>query len=266
MTYYLNAHSSQYAPSALPVTRHAGCTWTSGANGIDASTGGRQKPTPDQLHAKLNPGAETNPRTPGWSLPDLATALHTLGVPFSVRSGEGWDAAMTALREGHYLVVQGVSAEFANATCSGAFEGDHAIGVHPRTTADAQGRRSHWINDPICPAGRWERDDVLHAYARALSAGILFGTFDHPVPVVPPAWRWTRRPRPPRTSVRFSVYEVWHGEVTGRPRIETSGGTSQPCTAPRAIPYPGHGTRRLVQLLSGPRKGEWVHAMWAKEV
>jgi hypothetical protein len=178
MTY---VHVSQYAPTASDTTRHSGCTWSSGASGVAATTGGAKHPTPDAIHALVARSEETSPTTPGWSIPDLALALRRYGIGFVDHSGEGWAAAKLILAKRHYLVVQGVSAVFADSTCSGAFEGAHAIGIHPLTKTEA-GVLWRWINDPICPAGRWERDSVLERYAEAYSPTVRFGAFTDPVP------------------------------------------------------------------------------------
>lgn len=181
MTLYLNPHRSQYAPTASARTLQSGCTWASGANGADASTGGAIAPLPDAVLAKVAANEETSPATPGWSLQDLALAMSRLGVGFVIRSGTGWLALEKALDVyKQYVVLQGDSDQFANATCSGAFDGDHAIGVHPQR--DAAGRQL--INDPICPTGRWETRAVLRAYAEKLSPTVRFGVFSSPVPAI----------------------------------------------------------------------------------
>lgn len=192
MTLYLNAHSSQYAPDASTITHRAGCTWTSVANGVDASTGGRLRPTPDQVHAMVPNAEETSPTTPGWSIPDAVKAARRLGVELVDRSGDGWGAALLQLEAGHYLLLQGDSDVFTGG-CSGEFDGPHAIGIHPRHK-DEDGERWWWINDPICQTGRWERESVLRAYAEKLSAGIRFASFTLLVPAV-------AAPKPPAKPV-----------------------------------------------------------------
>lgn len=181
MTRYTNRHVSQYGPWST-VTRQSGCTWTSGSNGIDAQSGGKVTKNPDQVKAQVKPEDETNPNTPGWSMVDLSRAMAKLGVPFDDRTGLGWGAVRSAHDAGLYIVLQGDSDRFADSTCSGAFNGDHAIGVHPNE--DGTGR---WrIDDPICPVHRYETEATLRAYAEKLSAGIWFGVFTKPVPVLLP--------------------------------------------------------------------------------
>jgi len=203
MGFYLQPHRSQYAVSASAVTRSSGCTWTAGANGIAATTGGATRPTPDQVHRLVPVAMETNPATPGWSLSDLATALHRIGVPGVDRSGQGWGAVASTRASGRYLVVQGVSAAFSNETCSGSFDGDHAIGVHPRTKVDAAGVEWWWIDDPVCFTGRWERAAVLRRYAEALEPSVLFLAFAGSVPATVAV-----KPPDPPVTLRFHARQL----------------------------------------------------------
>lgn len=185
MTLYVPVHRSQYAAGSSAVTRRTGCTWTSGANGVDAISGGRKRPTPDAIHALVSSAEESNPAYPGWSMRDLVLAMSRYGVTLVNRSGDGWAAVVAWLKAGHYVVLQGDSDQFGNSTCSGTYEGDHAIGVHPNhRTVD--GVREWWINDPICPSGRWERESVLQRYAVKLAASCYFGTYSQPVPELEP--------------------------------------------------------------------------------
>lgn len=178
MTFYLNHHQSQYQPGTSARTHAQGCTWTSGANGADASTGGGVKRTPDQILAKVPRADETDPRTPGWSLVDLDHAMVAIGVGFEVRSGQGWAGVVAAHNAGHYIALQGDSDRFGAYTCSGKFDGDHCIGVHPGENASG-----HWrIDDPICKDARYEVPAFLRSYAQKLYPTVRFGVFTRPVP------------------------------------------------------------------------------------
>lgn len=179
MTYYANDHQSQYQAGASVRTRRQGCSWTSAANGADASSGGVVQRSPDAILALVTPAQETNPLTPGWSLDDIDLAMRRLGVGFEVRSGAGWAGVTAALAAGLYVVLQGDSDRFGNGTCSGAFDGDHAIGVHPARSGPELQR----IDDPICPYARWERRATLRDYAEAYSRLVRFGVFTTPVPL-----------------------------------------------------------------------------------
>jgi hypothetical protein len=181
MTFYRQPHVSQYDYSSF--TRANGCTWTTGCNGIGAVTGGRKHPSPDYLHSLLPKDQETNPFTPGWSIPDLVKACSRYGVTVVDRSGRGWADAVQQAEEGHYLAIQGRSSAFSNDTCSGSFDGGHCIGWHP-SHRQRNGHRQWWINDGICPGGRWEYEYVLKAYAQALNFGIQFGVFQSRVPLI----------------------------------------------------------------------------------
>lgn len=180
---YRNPHRSQYDPGQSTRTRRQGCTWTTGANGANASTGGAKDRTADGILELVRPEQETSPQTPGWSLADLALAMQRLGVPFAVRSGAGWAAVIEALDDRLYVALQGDSDVFSNATCSGDFDGDHCIGLHP--DRDAEGRQR--LDDPICPGARYGNRSVLRDYAQKYNAKVSFGVFLRPVPelVVP---------------------------------------------------------------------------------
>jgi len=167
--YFVAPHRSQYAATESHVTHTSGCTWTSGANGANNANG--KSLDGDAVHAKVANSEETNPDLPGWSLQDLDLAMSRLAVPFGLGQG-GWAGVRSARAGGLYVVLQGDSDVFGNATCSGAFDGNHAIGVHP-----ANDGLRWWINDPICPTGRWEDESMLHKYAAKLNAGILYGVF-----------------------------------------------------------------------------------------
>lgn len=172
MTYY-NQHESQYGADRSLRTRQSGCTWTSLANGVDYATRGVKDPEPDSILSLVRIVEETNPATPGWSLADAKLAMDRLGVPFENRSGQGWLGVLQARSDGLGIVLQGDSDRFGNNTCSGAFDGDHAIFVHPVLLADGRWR----IDDPICSTFRTETESVLRSYAEKFDASISFGVF-----------------------------------------------------------------------------------------
>jgi hypothetical protein len=178
---YENGHPYQYAAANSARTRKEGCVWITGAAAVDAQSGGKRKPSPDDVLAKVKRSEETNPVTDGWSLQDLGLAMVRLDVPFVIRSGQGWAAVRATRRAGLYIALQGDSDRFPDG-CSGAFDGDHCIGVHPDT--DAQGR---WrIDDPICRTATYQPESVLRAYAAKFEPSIRFGAFMQPVPIIPP--------------------------------------------------------------------------------
>ena len=177
--YYLNPHKSQLGGTNSAITRSSGCTWTAAANGVNASTGGKQNPSPDAVHNLVKRTEETTPETPGWSLYDVDKAMTRISpaVGYEVRK-TGWVGVESALDAGHYVVLQGDSDQFSDATCSGKFNGDHAIGVHPQR--DSLGRQL--INDGICSSGRYESRAVLRRYAEKLWPTVRFGVFTTKVP------------------------------------------------------------------------------------
>ena len=180
MARYLGAHESQYGSDRSARTRSSGCTWTVGAIGIDASTGGRLDPEPDTVLAKVKVSEETNPVTPGWSLPDLAKACQRFGVPFAIRTGTRWAGVRASRAAGLYIVLQGDSDRFPDG-CSGAFDGDHAIGIPP----DITNAKGEWgIHDPICDRLTYQSETRLRAYAEKFHATVAFGVFTVPVPLI----------------------------------------------------------------------------------
>jgi hypothetical protein len=177
-------HNSQYDPGCSDFTRQNGCTWTSLSTGIAATTGGAHEPSPDYIHSLLPRSQETDPNSPGWSIPDAVHAASRYGMTLVNMSGKGWDAVLAQLANDHYVIVQGDSDQFGNGTCSGTFNGNHCIGIFPKTRIYG-GYHQHWINDPICPEGRWEYDYVLERYAKKLSSTIWFAAFASRVPSAP---------------------------------------------------------------------------------
>ena len=181
--YYLNPHVTQFDGSTY---EDSACTRASGANGANAATAGHVNVNGAYIKTLVKPWEESRPSTPGWSMPDLDLAMSRVPkskggpVPFVNRTGSGWSNVVALHRGGFYLVVQGDSDKFSNNTCSGKFNGLHAIGVHPAT----QGTQ-WWIDDPICRVGRWEEATVIRAYAQKLATNIWFGQFTTPVVHIP---------------------------------------------------------------------------------
>lgn len=186
--YLNNPHVGQFDGSL-----YAGenCTPTSAANGINAVTGGKVRKTGGQVRNLVKRWEEVVPATPGWAIEDVDLAMRRLYPPFpyEVRSGLGWDTLVKDHKSGLYLTVQGDSDQFSNSTCSGAFNGLHCIGISPITKTQ-NGEEWWWIDDPICPIGRWEKRRVIYAYARKLSPSMRYGRFNTPVPRTPPAVLW----------------------------------------------------------------------------
>lgn len=180
---YNNAHRSQYDEDCSYTTRVYGCTWTSAANGADATSGGRYRPSPDHVHAQVRSYEETDPSSRGWSIPDVALAMSRLGYAFVNRTNSDWEAFRDSGRDGHYRILQGDSDAFSNGTCSGAFDDAHAIGVHPDHTRNDDGELIWRIDDPICKEARWETDGTLYRYASRLG-NPRWGQFNGIVPAV----------------------------------------------------------------------------------
>jgi hypothetical protein len=174
---YQGIHRSQYdgTPRA-----NENCTPTSGANGARCATGGKTDKSGGAIRGLLRRDEETSPETAGWSLPDLDLAMSRLGVSFHIGQG-GWDGVRAARQQRKMIVLQGDSEEFPNGTCSGVFNGDHAVAIHPDTNG------SLWLlADPICNTRRWESEYVLRRYASNFRPSIAFGVFPTPVPELQP--------------------------------------------------------------------------------
>lgn len=174
-------HNSQYDPGCSAFTRQNGCTWTTVSNGIAATTGGAHEPSPDYIHSLLPRSQETDPNSAGWSIPDAIHAASRYGMTVTDLSGKGWAEVVRYLDEGHYIILQGDSDQFGNNTCSGTFDGAHCIGTYPKARLYG-GYHQHWIDDPICPEGRWEYDYVIRRYASKLNANMRAAAFASRVP------------------------------------------------------------------------------------
>jgi hypothetical protein len=249
--YYVQPHVSQFDGSAYAGSN---CTPTSLANGIAAVTRGVSKPTGSRVRAVLARSEETNPATPGWSIPDADKAAARLGVAFDDLSGTGWQRLRTAHETGHYLIVQGDSDKFSNATCSGAFDGDHCIGIHPATLGSRW-----WIDDPICRDGRWEEQAVLMRYAQDLSPMIRFGQLGKVPNVAESGYRYNIKAYSTIRSYAMSVppTSVSKGRITGW--VDQTWGpraSSAPCGPVRQAVYKGT-TVNVARVSAGVFAGQW---------
>lgn len=265
----MTAHAYQYAPGNTAITRSSGCTWVTGATGVSCITGERYNPTPDKLHDLVRRTEEQNPATPGWHLDDLKLALQRYGgVGFEVHIGDGWDDVERAHDDRRFIVIQGDSDRFGNATCSGAFDGLHCVGVDGSKKKIEAGVEWWWLHDPICPTGRWERKYVIRQYAEKLLANIFFGWFTQRVPVSE-GWTWTLRPTAGHETRRFNEFLVDDkGRITGKKPHRTRG-ASVACTPPKhyaAAPgKPAALAGEYVRVLVGDWKGLLLNAKYAKE-
>lgn len=174
MPTYVQPHVSQFDHSTYAPSN---CTPASLANGIAAVSGGLTLPTAGDVRKLVARREETNPGTPGWSLEDARLAASRMSIGLSVLSGEGWPRLRRERQQKGYVLLQGDSDQFGNGTCSGAFDGDHCIGIHPQTIGSRW-----WIDDPICAKGRWEEESVLLRYARKLEPTIRFAVLQASVP------------------------------------------------------------------------------------
>lgn len=179
---YAGTHRTQFDGSPLAGQN---CTPTSGANGARAATGGRVDKSGAEIRALVKVSEETNPATPGWSLDDLQLAMGRLGVRYEIRRGV-WSNIVSAHDTGLAIALQGDSDQFSDGTCSGAFDGDHCVAIHPGTYGNGD-----WsLADPICKGRRPEKPAVLRDYATKFAAKVAgrptsvirYGVFLDPVP------------------------------------------------------------------------------------
>ncbi len=188
--YYLNnPHVWQYDGSTWA---NANCTPTTGANQLIATSGGKIIRTGAQIRSLVLRREESAPADPGWSQYDLALAMKRVypSQPYAIRNGFGWPELVKDHNAGYYLAVQGDSDQFTSPKCSGAFDGDHCIGVHPATRQDPDtGREQWWTNDPICPTGHWQDRAAIYRYAKKLGdrygVDLYWGHLSKPVPREP---------------------------------------------------------------------------------
>jgi hypothetical protein len=139
---------------------NANCTPTSLAMALNQVSRGTINETGSQIRELVKPVEETNPTSPGWSLPDAVLAARRLKVRIAAVDKGPW-SSLVQLRQQRGVLLQGDSDQFPNG-CSGAFDGDHCIYL-PGGATHSDGR---WlIGDPICDAWRWEDPDVVKAYA-----------------------------------------------------------------------------------------------------
>lgn len=226
-TRYVQPHVTQFDGGKY---QSEACVPASIANGVGASTGGARRPTSAAVHAVIPKTAETDPHTAGWSEVDASRAAAKMGIPYTAL--DSWNLLEAAHDAGHYIRVIGDSDVFADSTCSGAFNGDHSIGVHPNERV-LNGVELWWIDDPICKTGRWEAKTVIKRYADKLAGRtgrpVRGGRFDTKVPLVaaPPTQptvvlRYGGARLTPRQVKRIKVPSGRRANVRTRPdRIRT---------------------------------------------
>lgn len=271
MTTRTQAHQYQLSPENSAITRSSGCTWCTLSVGANLASGVTR--TPDQIHSLVKRSEESNPDTPGWSLIDASLAMSRLGVPWQNLSRMGWAAVQRAHRDGLYVVLQGDSDQFGNNTCSGAFDGDHCIGIRPENSG------TRWlIDDPICPAPRWEEQSVIRRYAQKLSQTVNFGVFLDKVDTV---WEAVIHPRPgdPDGKRPFLVYRVNDHDdrplrIVGHDVTRTAGSTYRVRPPIKAVRGPGFpkdaylpkGLCRLIDAVPHEAPGGYLDVALCKEV
>lgn len=130
-----------------------------------------------------------------------------------------------------------------------AFDGTHSTEWQEAVVSG--GVRRVLVYDPLPGRPLWVDWDV--AVRAATAFGALVG---HPGRIRAAVTR-PHRTRP-QVTVKglFFRYAVSGGRITGRSR-HRSGGFTAATTAPRAVPWPGNGTRTLVEVTTGAFDG-WL--------
>ena len=145
-------------------------------------------------------------------------------------------------------------------------DGLHAVGIRP-----GSGPNGWWpLDDPICPALRYEASAVLANYARKLATDVFFGVFTTKVPPASENWSASVSPIPPAHERRFFTYTVRNAHqkpllIETRQTNVTRGFTAT-CSAPVhavAGSFDGKAPAALVRLTSGARKGQYIDGRFA---
>lgn len=232
------------------------CTAWSAAWLTDAHTTGKTRLTGTEVRANSNE-PHPDPRSPGLTLPQVDQSVYGLTdgkVNMDTHLGIPTSLAQDLLVDGRWGIVQVDRAVLVRAGYLTGFTGGHAVTVHSVGSVPVLG-------DPLVPyyvrAG-WK---TLWSAASALigapgRANVSFTrdlTPDYRVSVP--------------TGSEFVVFTVTNNVIAGSHQTTTPGGIHQTCTVPRWYDWPGPRVgRRLVQITSGERKGQFIHAKWAYEV
>lgn len=255
VSWVITPNYCQYDYSAY--TARYGCGWTSVANLVRIVTG--RAFSPDTVHGKVKKWEETDPSSPGWSIPDmvLATARLKTSVTLVNRTGASWSKLVQLHDAGYVLLVQGDSDQFSNGTCSGAFDGPHVITVH----AEEDDRGWWLVYDPICQAYRFENPAVIARYAQKWATtlgvrGLLFASS------LIKARRRSVADKVGYASVKpgtYTTYKTVNGQAVKVGHMKTAGLTNIRATAFRVIQSDGSGKATLVKLLVGAHAGDTLH-------
>jgi hypothetical protein len=170
---------------------------------------------------------------------------------------------IAALDAGHYVARPGRLRPVRNTTCSGAFDGDHCIGIHPKKKVEAGvdlavDRRPDLQDGPLGARQRPAR------YATKLWASIRFGFFLQPVPAAQHVAEACPRGR--RASRLFTVEHTAkypNGVIHAVQIRHDTSAIRKPCSAPRKYPWPG--PSRLARVLVKLEDGPYIQSKFAHE-
>lgn len=167
--YNHGTHRTQFDGSELASEN---CVPTSLANGARELTHGEYDVSGAKIRSLVARSEEQNPNTPGWSLRDASLAASRANIAFSVVSGT-FAAVRNAVDQGYAVLLQGDSDQFNDTTCSGRFNGDHCVCLHPEDLPATK----MLLADPICRTRREESAATIQRYAEkfAGSQTLAFG-------------------------------------------------------------------------------------------
>lgn len=166
---YRPRFQSQFEPRTY--TSRWDCTPASAAIAADRATLGGVLVTHATVRAASN---EPNPRpdapSPGLNLPQVIDVLAEWHIPLIDRTGRGWYAVLTALREGRGAIVQGDYDQLGIYKCDPDFDDPHAMFFN---NLDTPGNRI-LVYDPICEKYRYVPVETCRKYAEKLTASVRF--------------------------------------------------------------------------------------------
>lgn len=182
----------------------------------------------------------------GWNV-NVATVYRLPWAEFAKKINAGCGAIL----QGGYDAIRGTRFD-----AGGGFRGNHAVFVAPGWVGMdplADGRRAgiYKYHGEAYPQAMLEdfAGKLDLGSGNLLGRGLVYAAFTrdnvHTYRLAFPGGA-------------FWVYTVANGVITGRHSKKFSGPTGAPCSAPRVMSWPGHGSRSVVQMTAGALKGQWV--------
>lgn len=208
-----------------------------------------------------------DPRSPGLNLDQVDVALRRLTSPdidLDTRIGIGTDEARRMVVSGRWMGLQVNRGVLVDAGLGGGsrFRGGHAVTVHSSDGVPVLGdslipyyQRTSWRTVWKAAAAL-----VVSSNGHTVGAGHAYATFTRDVTL------GYRAIVHPSKGIFYEYIVNSAGVIVDRRERHTERGFSGDCTPPRTHPWPGHGTRSIVQLKEGSFTGRWVGSVWAQEM